>query len=198
MNVPERKIGGWCYYIILAGFLVFSVPSYSQGLDFFGSMGSKKERARDAVTTIAADSMDISINDNIAVFSGSVVIDDQEIKIECDKMKVYLKEDKKTKGGKKISKIICLGNVVMNRKLYDKDDKEKGAQKGTAGKVVYDIESGDITMTENPVLSRGKDVLKGKKAIIFNRYNSTLKVVGGRFSLRSGALKSGDKKKERK
>ena len=154
----------------------FSITSHAQ---FFSKSRSKKRNSK-IPTVINSDSMDFDISKNVAVFTGNVQVNDSEMKIFCHKMIINFVSNKEAKAEKKKDKdskekksskepkmnksvkdIICLKDVVIIRKL-NKDDEEGGEQKAIAGKAVYDVKSGKITLTINPELQRGEDTLKGE------------------------------------
>ena len=136
------------------------------GGEFFGLSNSKKKGAQ-GPTELTADTLDFDIKNDFIYFEGNVVFNNDDVKITCDKMVIQLQKNKKSKGGKTVSKIICLRNVEIIRQLDEKAKDFKGKQKALAGKAVYDAKTSMITMTINPVLMRGKDKLKGMKQIIF-------------------------------
>lgn len=136
-------------------------------------------------TTITADSMDIDFKNNKAVFIGNVYVDDDSMTINCHRMEIYLEDKavdataKKTDaakeeeagfgGGKELNKIICLGSVVIVRKLFDQADIAAGEQKATAGKAEYDVKADMIVLTEdNPTIQRGSgNTLSGSKITLW-------------------------------
>ena len=115
--------------------------------------------------------MDFDISKNVAVFTGNVQVDDSEMRIFCHKMIINFvgkaKDSKKSKinTNQTVKDIICLKNVVIIRKLESKD-KDGGEQKALAGKAVYDVKAGKITLTIDPELQRGQDSVTGE-VIIF-------------------------------
>ncbi len=145
-------------------------------------------------TKIAADTMDIDFQNNLATLTGNVDVNDPSVRIKCDKMMVYLQEkeavageEKKpeakeeskgenkggeenlaTGGNKELKKIVCIGNVVITRRLYDKNDISMGEQRATAGKALFDVKENMIVLTEdNPTIMRGKDTLTGNKITLW-------------------------------
>ena len=132
-------------------------------------------------TKVTADMMDIDFQNNIATLTGEVDVDDPAVRIKCDKMMIYLqekeggkavvKENSPTDGmsaglvgnsGKELRKIVCIGNVIILRKLYDKNDIANGEQRATAGNAVYNVKENMIVLTENtPTITRGKDIMAG-------------------------------------
>jgi len=71
-------------------------------------------------------------------------------------------KDKKDDNQQALSKVVCLGKVVITRKL-SKEDMAKGAQVAKAGKAVYDMNTQQIVLSEDkPSIARGNDIITGK------------------------------------
>ncbi len=175
----------------------FVIPNNVKALDLTSLGGSAKGNVTQKSMRINADSMDIDINNNIAKVTGNVYVDHPEMTIKCKEMiinlvdkKAAVKDSKKKKktagvggfnlggGSKDVSTIICIGNVVITRKVYDKEEKAKGAQTAKSGRAVLDAQKSIITFTEDePILSRGKDSVEGKIITVYLKSNR-LKVDG--------------------
>ena len=69
--------------------------AFSQGPSLFNAGGNSK-RDKALPTVITADTMDIQTAKNIAIFTGNVVVKDQELTINCLKMTIYLEDKAKT------------------------------------------------------------------------------------------------------
>lgn len=130
--------------------------------------------------------MSIDINNNIATFTNDVVIDDQEMKIECNKMIVAFISDKENKNNKQIKHVECIGDVILTRKLTSEKDKQNGQQKATAGRAIYEMATGKIILKEKPVLYRGEDYIKGSLITIWR--DSQKMSVDNATIVTSGAL----------
>ncbi|HBC88943.1 MAG TPA: hypothetical protein DCZ94_18530 [Lentisphaeria bacterium] len=170
-----------------AVFFAFAgAAAYAQGLSFFQpAKDSDKKRSGKVPTVINSDTMDIDISKNLAVFSGNVKVDDEEMGITCKKMTIFIEDKKEPQAppavkkaepadtevspeeSKQISRIICEGDVVIIRKSDDEKEKADGEQRAEAGHADYDVKTGRIVLTKNPVLKRKEDVLKGEVIIIF-------------------------------
>lgn len=143
-------------------------------------------------TKVSADSMTVDMSKNSSVFTGNVIVDDERMKIHCNQMTLYFEDkepvrqpektektekatEEKTSsteedlGDKKeLSRIICIGNVIIIRKIYDEEERKKGDQKSLSGKADYDVKAGKIYLTENnPVIYRGYDELRARKITIW-------------------------------
>ncbi len=150
------------------------------------NVGNQKKSNSKAPTVITSDTMSIDIQNNIAIFTGNVEVDDPQMHIRCHKMIIYLedksetakKTDDDSTGNKEVSKVECIGDVVITRKVDDPDEKEKGTQRALAGKADYDVKTGVIVLTEDPVIFRGNDKIKGQKIILW-RDSQRMQVEGG-------------------
>ncbi len=137
-------------------------------------------------TNIMADTMDIDFQNNVATLTGNVDVDDPAVRIKCDKMVIYLQEKEKLPGqenieesagsegnlaaggNKELKKIVCSGNVVITRKLYDQNDITMGEQRATSGRAVFDVKENVIVLTEDtPTIKRGSDTLTGYKITLW-------------------------------
>lgn len=123
-------------------------------------------------TTITSDKLLLDAEKNIATFTGNVVVDDEEYKIRCDKMIIHKKskenkEEKKSTSvemeiigdNSKVTKIECLGNVIIIRKLTPEEESKDGKQVGTSGKAVFDLVENKITLSKKPVLSQNTKMI---------------------------------------
>ncbi len=199
--------------VFVLAFVFVSGNVSAQGLSFFQSTkGAEKKRSGKTPTVINADTMDIDIAKNIAVFTGNVKVDDEEMNISCKKMTIFL-EDKKTEPGvsalpvnpdaaksadvnpeesKQVSRIICEENVVIIRKSLSESEKGQGEQKALAGHADYDVKTGKIVLTKNnPLLKRGGDTLKGEIITIW-RDSEKVEVQGGEIKMNSSSPESED------
>ena len=195
----------------------------AQGMPSFFRKQSASRKRTDAPTVVEAATMDIDMENNIATLLGNVVVDDQDVKITCDKMVIYMEDkaetpegtgaEKKTPkasssrtaaeeddpaGGKQLKKIECFGEVVITHRTDPKDSTQK-EQVATSDYAVYDVAAGTITLTGRPVLTSGTDRLDAEKIVFEVDTGRTLITTGkgtyyGDTPLSSGA--AGGKKKK--
>jgi len=165
-------------------------------LSFFSDLTGKK-RTQGIPVRISSDSMDINVDKNIAIFTGNVFVDDQDVKINCHKMIIKLKPDPNNKNKKVIDTITCLGDVIVKRKLYDEKEKSQGEQRVEAGKALWQVDKAVIVLTEKPVLRRGEDNLRGREIVIYLNSNKMDVKGGGRIEFRQeGGLTNKDEDEE--
>ncbi len=153
--------------------LAAQIPAYSQ-ISLFSAAKRDGGKRGDAPTTINADAMDIDIANNKATFLGNVLVDDPEMLITCRKMVIILEDAKKDGsdpkkaaktdesnpvGGKELSRIECIEDVVITRKAPLSSGEE---QKAFAGKAIYDVKEDSITLQEKPLVIKGKSRVRGE------------------------------------
>ena len=158
--------------------------------DIFPSTGSSTQQ-QSGPTEITSNSMDIDLKgDTISLF-GNVKVNSSDTKITADEIVVYLEEDKaktedkakpedkasKTdeKGKKVAKKLIAIGNVVIIKK--SKTGQEKNKERATAGRADYDIKTGEIVLTDDPVLFQEDSYIKGERITLF-RDSDRVKIEG--------------------
>ena len=114
------------------------------------AQGGKKE-----VTEITSERLTFDYNEHYALFEENVVVVDPEMKLKADRMTVHFAEDNEVKS------IIARGNVII----------EQEDRPATAGRAVYDVESGKIQLDEKPRVTRGNDVLEGTTSAFWRDLN---------------------------
>jgi len=73
-------------------FVFISADLSAQAMPSFFKRQSSSRKRTDAPTVVEAATMDIDMENNVATLLGNVVVDDQEVKITCDKMIIYMEE----------------------------------------------------------------------------------------------------------
>jgi lipopolysaccharide export system protein LptA len=99
---------------------------------------------------IQADSLEVLQKDKVALFQGKVEAKQGNVSLKADSMRVYYKE-KKAGEQNSVSKIDVIGNVFLAT--------PKETIQGAKG--IYDVENALITLTDNVIITRDKNVLKG-------------------------------------
>jgi len=104
---------------------------------------------------ITANKMEVFESEGIVMFTGKVFGVREDFKVWCDRMYVYYTTTQE--GKKKISKIIALGRVII----------EKGKWKAYAGKAVYFKNQEKLVLEETPKVWHGKNLVEGDVVIIY-------------------------------
>jgi len=129
---------------------------------------------------VTSDTLDVMQEQNQAIFSGHVVAIQGDVRLTSDKMTVYYSKpadkgkSEKTPAAKTdveknaIKKIDAKGSVFLSTP----EETASGAT-GT-----YDVENQEILLSNNVVLTRGKNVLKGDH-LTYNFATGKSKLTGG-------------------
>ncbi|MBO4492102.1 MAG: hypothetical protein J5944_12170 [Lentisphaeria bacterium] len=91
MRISGRNAAAAALGVLALTFLCGDLSA--QGMPSFFKKQSSNRKRTDAPTVVEAATMDIDMENNIATLLGNVVVDDQDVKITCDKMVIHL-EDK--------------------------------------------------------------------------------------------------------
>lgn len=142
--------------ILLA--LTMTFPAFAQS-------GGKHDSSKPI--EINADSLEVLQKDQQAIFRGNVVAVQGQINLRSEKMTVFYRE-KGGAGANGIAKIIVEGKVFMATP-QETAQGEKG---------IYDVDRKEITLLNNVVLTRDKNVLKGSR-LDYNLGSGRSIVTGG-------------------
>jgi lipopolysaccharide export system protein LptA len=111
-----------------------------------GSIVSRSEVTNG--TVITSDLLELDYRRSMAVFEHNVVVQDQQIRIEADKIVVIFDDDRTIKS------VTATGEVV----IYNED------RKAECERAVYLARSGEVVLTGNDArVSRGMDSVEGKR-----------------------------------
>jgi lipopolysaccharide export system protein LptA len=127
---------------------------------------------------ITSDSLEIIQDKQQAIFTGKVEAKQGNLHIQADKMLVYYnKKDSKNNSDKNsVSKVEASGNVFLTNPTE--------TAQGQRG--VFDVDKNLITLSQNVILTSGKNVVKGDKLV----YNLTT----GESKMDSNTAPAGEKK----
>lgn len=124
-----------------------AAPAVAQNVSF-GSIGADIS----APVEVAADSLSVNQDDGSAVFTGNVVIGQGEMRLSADKVTVEY-----AKGGQeRIKSLHAVGNVTL----------VSGQEAAEAAEGVYQVETGQVTLTGQVVLTQGRNVLTGDRMVV--------------------------------
>lgn len=105
-----------------------------------------------APVEVAADSLSVNQADGTAVFTGNVVIGQGEMRLSAAEVHVEYAEG----GQNRIRALRATGDVTL----------VSGPDAAEAQSAVYDVESGEVTLTGEVVLSQGANVLTGDEMVV--------------------------------
>jgi len=171
-------------FLMLAVFVLgMSNAAVAQtGLASLFDSGASDSDAPKKPTIIDSDTMDMDITNNISIFIGNVVVDSTKIHITCERMEMYMEEVKVNgKVQKQLKEIHCYKNregkldandptdkrVVIVRNISKEEEETKGKQRSFSGKAVYNVKTGKIVLTDEPILVQGINEIHGTQITIW-------------------------------
>lgn len=138
--------------------LFAAAPAAAQNVAFGGVKADTS-----APVEVAADQLSVDQVDGSAVFTGNVVIGQGEMRLSADKVTVDYAEGDQSR----IQTLRAEGGVTL----------VSGADAAEAGEAVYDVGSGNVTLTGDVVLTQGRNVLTGDRMTV-NLATGTAQVDG--------------------
>ena len=163
----DRKIYRLRYISVLVAANCFWITGLLTAAGAESETSEKPEAVRglmSLITDISSDSLDFDIKKRRAVFIGNVVIEDERVQLNSDKMIVEFDDNDQ------LSMIEAEGNVSIIAE----------GNKATGGKAVYDFVKGTIVLSENPVLIKGLSQIEDANEIIYERQETKFRTDGGR------------------
>ena len=166
---PEVLKGPLRIALILWGTALLVAPALAQS-------PAMPKMDTDQPIEITADSLEVKQDENIAIFSGNVDAQQGEIRLHADQLTVHYRS---AEGGdtsvNAISRIDAVGSVFITS--------TRETAQGDKG--VYDVENNLITLTQNVVLTRGENVIRGEQMVL-NLLTGQSRVDGGVGTTQSG------------
>ena len=130
--------------------IAISHPAFGQE-DLFGQL---KSQPREGTSTISSDKLEFDYQDFVAHFEGNVKVVDPQFVLTADRILVYFDKEAKTN---EVRRLDAVGNV----KVTSED------RAGSCGRAIYTRATQSIALTQNPVVSKGENVLRGEKITIW-------------------------------
>lgn len=143
---------------LLTALILAASPAVAQNVAFGGMRADIS-----APVEVAADNLSVNQADGSAVFTGNVVIGQGEMRLSADSVTVTYAEG----GQNRIRSLDAEGNVTL----------VSGADAAEAEAATYDVESGNVTLTGDVILTQGQNVLTGDKMLV-NLESGTAQVEG--------------------
>lgn len=183
MMNPISKHAAAAVMAVLAGLFLCGELGAQSMPSFFKSRSNSRKRT-DAPTVVEAATMDIDIENNVATLLGNVVVDDQDVKITCDKMVILLEDKQPEETAQK---------DAQAEKTAEKPEKDTGFSAGeaapaesgeddpTAGKQLKQIECfGEVVITHraDPADKNAKDQVATSDYAIYDLKAGTITLTG--------------------
>ena len=173
---------------IFAITFLFALTVNAQLMGDLFSVGNNTEE-KSGATDITANSMDINLAGDLISLYGNVIVDDENMNIAADEIIVYLTDTKKKTGEskKEPKQLVATGNVIIIKKSGSEEQEGNKEEKATAGKADYDLKTGVIILTEDPVLFQGASYIKGDKITLY-RSSDRVKIEGNQSTGQASKL----------
>jgi lipopolysaccharide transport protein LptA len=115
---------------------------------------------------IKADRMQVDFAARVAKFEGNVKVSEPQMTLEAERLLAYFSESQRLK------RVIAMGQVVIVQ--------ANTRRKVEAGHAEYDIDKGEIVLTEETAISMGPDQkLVGAERIVYRIFERRLETEGG-------------------
>jgi lipopolysaccharide transport protein LptA len=144
------------------------------------ALAGNVDRPKNARTVIESDDGATFENtSNSADFTGHVSVKDSQFDLNCDKLHVVMRADRKG-----LEKVVATGNVViLQEKRNDRGDLVKSI--GKCGKATYDAVTGDVTMEEWPQIQQGinNQVATQQNTVMILNAKGKSRTIGGQRTM---------------
>lgn len=155
----------------------FGVEDKGENKDSAAEKASTTETAADRKTTVEADETEIDFRAGKAMLTGNVKVRGPQMTVTADKMTVYFDENRN------LTKVEAEKNVVIVQ--------PDAQRKAMAGKAVYEVVGGVITLSDKPRLEMEEGVLENAEKIIYYRDSERVKSEGGSITFPSNNQSGG-------
>ncbi len=157
--IKQRGLAGIILFLICLLFCVAVRAEHDEGLNL--ASGDKN-----VSINITSDQLEVYTNDNLVVFTGNVVARQGDMSTYSDRMSMYYRENKsegdvEEKDAAEIDRIVAEGHVKI----------VKGNRIAIGQKAVFLNADQKMTLTGNPRIWQGKNIIKGDKIILYLKQN---------------------------
>lgn len=128
--------------------------------------------AGDQPIQFEAESLEVRENDRVAVFSGNVVVRQQDTVLKTAALTVYYEGENPGEGAQQVRRLEATGDVLVT----------SGPQTASGDSAVFDTRAKTIVVSGNVVLTQGANVIRGPKLVI-DIDSGQAKMQGGRVQM---------------
>ena len=119
-----------------------------------------------------AESLEVREQDRQAIFTGNVVVRQNQTVLKTAQLVVYYVGEGTGEGAQQVRRLEADGNVLVT----------SGPQTASGEKAVFDTEANTIVVTGNVVLTQGENVIRGPRLVI-NINSGQARMEGGRVQM---------------
>ena len=142
--------------------LLFASPAWPQSAATPAQQLARAERQKDLESPIEidADRLEVRQKEHVAVFDGNVTVRQGRLRLKADRLEVRYRPKAGDQAGAalegNISRLDAVGHVFLSSPLETAEG-ERG---------VYDVYKRTVTLEGDVVLTRGQNVLRGRKLVV--------------------------------
>jgi lipopolysaccharide export system protein LptA len=119
-----------------------------------------------------AEALEVREQERTAVFSGSVVVRQNQTVLKTDKLVVFYEGEGQGQGAQQVRRLEATGKVLVT----------SGPQTASGDAAVFDTAANTIVVSGNVVLTQGDNVIRGPRLVI-NIDSGQAKMEGGRVQM---------------
>lgn len=123
---------------------------------------------REQPAIIDADSVNVDFSTGKWIYEGGVTLRQGTIRLEAERLDVYFKDDR-------LEEAVAVGEPVV---FSQRPDGKEHDLVGRAGRVHLDERANVVTLTQDAVLTQGRDSIAGE-TITYDMANDRMQVLGG-------------------
>jgi len=139
------------------------------------AQGQSRALSTDQPIDINADQLEIKQDRNLAIFKGNVIAEQGSIKLRAEKLKVWYKQSSENSS----QNDIMAGGTIIRIDAIDDVFVSSASETAKGDFGVYEIAKQQLTLTGTVILTRGDNVLRGKK-LVMNMATGQSQLSGGR------------------
>ncbi|WP_181708636.1 LptA/OstA family protein [Chthonobacter rhizosphaerae] len=128
--------------------------------------------AGDQPIQFEAESLEVRERDRMAVFTGNVVVRQQDTVLKTASLTVYYEGEAPGEGAQQVRRLEANGKVLVT----------SGPQTASGDNAVFDTKAKTIVVSGNVVLTQGDNVIRGPRLVI-NIDSGQAKMEGGRVQM---------------
>ena len=126
------------------------------------AQGQSRALVADQPIDINADQLEIQQHRNLAIFRGNVVAEQGHIKLQAGQLKVWYSQSSERSS----SDDIMTGGTIIRIDAIDQVIVSTATETARGDIGIYEIAKQRLTLTGTVILTRGKNVLRGKKLVM--------------------------------
>lgn len=128
--------------------------------------------ASDQPIQFEAEALEVREQDSMAIFTGNVVVRQNQTVLKTEKLTVYYTGEGKGEGAQQVKRLEATGKVLVT----------SGPQTASGDAAVFDTAANTIVVNGNVILTQGDNVIRGPRLVI-NIDSGQARMEGGRVQM---------------